>query len=195
MHRLLKPAAAAFLAAVMLAFPGCPPAWTPPFDTTGEYTGAWSAAADEAPEKEGCPIFLELVQEDTPRSSLRAIVSGIAEFDLRCIDPRFAASGEAGCIDTTRLIELEGEVFGEKSLKLDSAVLPESCEKPVCLEFGLIGAGDDTDNDGFMDVFDGVWTLTVTAGDLPGDCRARFGEEPFPWILSGTFVLEETEAG
>lgn len=158
-----------------------------PFDTTGDYVGAWSGTAQDEPEGEDavkqiepgdiqivedCPLSMTLVQNVDAGFPSNLRVDGTVTVDYACVDlPSRFLSIPPTTVNVGGFLQENGNL----------TLLSGGCSTGFCVVLTMDGRGEDVDGDGFMDSYAGDWNyLILLAGVVP------FGFE-------GTFSLEVGE--
>ena len=136
---------------------GCPlpPPPLAPFDTTGMYEGTWMGQDTTTKQLITCDLELSLTQNVNANFPGNFGVNGTAIVDFACTD--LGALLTENEQPTTQTIEVGGIQTTDGMLGL----LSGNCPPGFCIFLGLNGPGEDTDDDGFMDVYSGDWTLTI----------------------------------
>ena len=158
-----------------LTFAGCPNL-NPPFDATGAYEGTFTLGAQGTVLVEDCDIALELEHDVDALPFENSKVSGTVELSLTCVVDG-ATDGKAtieelldgllGDLLGTGPVEVTGVLGPNGTLELSTADLFEECPEGGCEKLLLIGTGKDTNDDGEMDEYSGIFGgLVQVSGQL-----------------------------
>lgn len=162
---------------MMVGLAGCPNTQfpPPPFDASGTYVGTWSGdvvsnePATKQVEVTNCPLTLDLTQNLDGAFPTNFGVNGMATIDFSCIElpDRFPETPPS-------MVQVGGIMSDAGKLVLASG----GCGTGVCALLTLDGQGEDTDNDGSMDMYDGTWQFTIAlAGVLPYQITGTFATD------------------
>ena len=162
---------------------GCPDTMigdTPPFDTTGVYSGTFST--DDGKQFFGapdCTMELELVQF-VNQPAIAYTFAGIARLNWDCILPAAVRSTlgiESDVLVSPVLATLDNDGGFSLELSIDGSNIPAALRQALdesevdpdlpLTSFSLVftGSGTDDDADGFMDSCMGTLDLSVTYED------------------------------
>lgn len=155
---------------------GCPKL-SPPFDTTGSYEGTFSLGVQGTILVQDCEISLDLEQDFEALPFENSKVSGTVTLNLGCTVP--TANGKAtledllnsllGDLLSSGPVEVTGVLGPNGTLTLSTPDLLTECPDADCEKLLLIGTGADTDDDGKMDTFKGLFggLVDISGASLP----------------------------
>ena len=176
------PLMAVALGAVALVLAGCPDTTigdTPPFDTTGNYSGMYSTNNKQFGGAADCNMELELVQfVNTPL--IAYTFAGIARLNWDCILPQIVRTSlgiESDVLVAPVLATLNNNGGFALDVDLDGSNIPQALldqldasevDPNIPLQSFTVhfaGTGVDTDNDGLMDSCMGTLSVMATYED------------------------------
>ncbi|MCF6285124.1 MAG: hypothetical protein L3K26_08035 [Candidatus Hydrogenedentes bacterium] len=191
--------------AITVLLPGCPDTdigTTPPFDTTGNYTGTYSTSdGKQFFGATDCNFDMELVQF-VGQPLIAYTFAGIANLGWDCILPAVVRESLGISSDTLIapvLATLDNDGGFELSVDINGSNIPQALfdlldtsgiETDIPVEsFSLdfTGTGVDADNDGFMDSCSGTLSVMVTYVDSVTTTTEMID-------LGGTFEVTRTAA-
>ncbi|HPO12678.1 MAG TPA: hypothetical protein PLI09_04465 [Candidatus Hydrogenedentes bacterium] len=176
------------LSALLLA--GCPEL-QPRFDTTGDYSGDFTVGFKNMKLVDGCGIEISLEQNVDALPLLNAQVNGTVTLSFDCILPEdlagllseksdvvAAALAALGGSDlatglpgllTIPPITLTGALLPDGTIELNTPNILDDCTEGECEKLGIVGKGEDVNDDGAMDTFSGTLagTISTSLGILP----------------------------
>lgn len=162
MLKQLTITALAGLTALTLA--GCPNL-NPPFDASGNYEGTFSLGLEDTILVENCGIALELEHDADALPFENTKVSGTVALDLTCVvDGGAGKSTIQDLLDSllgellaSGPVEVSGFIGPNGTIELSTADLLTECPEANCEKLLLIGSGRDTNDDGEMDTYEGIF--------------------------------------
>lgn len=176
-QKMLKRISLLAVAAITsIGLAGCPKL-SPPFDATGSYAGTFSLGVQDTLLVENCDITLDLAQDINALPFQNSKVTGTVTLNLSCTVP--TANGKAtlqdlldsllGDLLSSGPVEVEGVLGPNGTLTLTTPDLLTECPDADCEKLLLIGTGTDTDDDGLMDTYTGLFggLVDITGAVLP----------------------------
>ncbi len=137
---------------------GCPPpeGWPRPvFDTTGSYSGTWSGQSTDPQAPQNvvkCPLTLTLTQDLNAGYPGDHAVQGTVVVDYSCIElPEWADTPPPSTVNVGGILADDGTL----------TLLSGGCGTGMCVVLSLAGAGEDSDDDGYMDRYTGTWSWSL----------------------------------
>lgn len=170
------------VALLLALMPGCPDTNignTPPFDTSGNYSGTYSTNAKQFGGADDCNFEMELVQF-VNQPFIAYTFAGIARLNWDCILPplvRASLGIESDALTAPVLATLDNDGGFSLEVDLDGSNIPPALlaalddsgvDTDIPLQsFALTftGIGQDTDDDGFMDSCSGTLSVHATYED------------------------------